>query len=261
MNLGLAGKRAIVCASSKGLGLACAEELAANGVNLIMNARGIDTLITEAKRLRETYNVDILTVATDVTTSKGRAALLSAAKGEAVDILINNAGGPPPGDFRSWSQDDWDLALNNNMIAPIELIRACIDPMIAQRFGRIVNITSSSVKSPIPQLGMSNGARAGLTGFVGGLARQVAEHNVTINNLLPGTFDTDRIKSLTLSLASEQGRDTEDIRRDMEAANPCKRIGYPKEFGHACAFLCSAHSGYVVGQNLLIDGGAFNSSF
>ena len=260
MNLGIAGRQAIVCASSKGLGLACAEELAANGVNLIMNARGIDVLTTEANRLRESYGVNVTTVAADVTTPEGRSDLLAAANGK-VDILVTNAGGPPPGDFRSWSHDDWNSALNNNMLAPIELIKMVIDPMIDQRFGRVVNITSSTVKSPIPQLGLSNGARAGLTGFVGGLARQVAEHNVTINNLLPGTFDTDRVKSLTASIALTQGSDAEDVRKDMEAANPCKRIGYPKEFGQACAFLCGAHSGFIVGQNLLIDGGAFNSTF
>ena len=260
MNLGLAGKQALVCASSRGLGLACAEELAANGVNLIMNGRDVNVLSSEAARIRSTYNVKVNPVAADVTTPEGRAKILSAVEGD-IDILVNNAGGPPPGDFRSWSQDDWNSALNSNMLTPIELIKAVIDPMISRRFGRIVNITSSSVKSPIPQLGMSNGARSGLTGFVGGLARQVAEHNVTVNNLLPGTFDTDRINSLTSSLALQQGRDASEIRKDMEAANPCKRIGYTKEFGQACAFLCSAHSGYIVGQNLLIDGGAFNSSF
>lgn len=260
MNLGLVGKQALVCASSKGLGLACAEELAANGVNLIMNARGVDALTSEANRLRSLYGINVTAVAADITTPEGRAKVLSAVEGN-IDILVNNAGGPPPGDFRSWSQDDWSGALNSNMLTPIELIKAVIDPMTSRRFGRIVNITSSSVKSPIPQLGMSNGARSGLTGFVGGLARQVAEHNVTINNLLPGTFDTDRINSLTSAMASQQGRDASEIREDMEMANPCKRIGYPKEFGQACAFLCSAHSGYIVGQNLLIDGGAFNSSF
>ena len=198
-------------------------------------------------------------VATDITSAEGRQEVLAATDGT-IDILINNAGGPPPGDFRNWSIDDWNKAVNDNMLTPIELIKAVIDPMIDQGFGRVVNITSGSVKNPIPQLGMSNGARAGLTGFVAGLARQVAKHNVTINNLLPGQFDTDRIASLFASRATAEGRDAADLRAEAEARNPCGRIGYIKEFGQACAYLCSAHSGYVVGQNLLIDGGAFNSS-
>ena len=259
MDLGLAGRQAIVCASSKGLGLACAEELAANGVNLIMNARSADVLTASSDRLRETYGVKVTAVATDITSAEGRQEVLAATDGT-IDILINNAGGPPPGDFRNWSIDDWNKAVNDNMLTPIELIKAVIDPMIDQGFGRVVNITSGSVKNPIPQLGMSNGARAGLTGFVAGLARQVAKHNVTINNLLPGQFDTDRIASLFASRATAEGRDAADLRAEAEARNPCGRIGYIKEFGQACAYLCSAHSGYVVGQNLLIDGGAFNSS-
>ena len=259
MDLGLTGRQAIVCASSKGLGLACAEELAANGVNLVMNARSADVLNASADRLREAYGVKVVAVATDITSPEGRAEVLDAAEGT-IDILVNNAGGPPPGDFRNWSMDDWNKAVNDNMLTPIELIKAVIDPMIDQRFGRIVNITSGSVKNPIPQLGMSNGARAGLTGFVAGLARQVAQHNVTINNLLPGQFDTDRIASLFASRANVEGRDAAELRAEAEARNPCRRIGYIKEFGQACAYLCSAHSGYVVGQNLLIDGGAFNSS-
>lgn len=259
MDLGLAGRQAVVCASSKGLGLACAEELAANGVNLIMNARSEDVLTASAYRLRETYGVKVTPIAVDITSKDGRQQVLAAADGT-IDILINNAGGPPPGDFRNWSMDDWNKAVNDNMLTPIELIKAVIDPMIDQGFGRIVNITSGSVKNPIPQLGMSNGARAGLTGFVAGLARQVAQHNVTINNLLPGQFDTDRIASLFASRATAEGRDAAELRAEAEARNPCRRIGYIKEFGQACAYLCSAHSGYVVGQNLLIDGGAFNSS-
>lgn len=261
MELGIKGRLAIVCASSKGLGLGCAEELAANGANLIMNARTADVLHASADRLRETYGVDVKAVATDITTEDGRAEVLAAAGGKTIDILVNNAGGPPPGDFRDWGRDDWQAAVNANMLTPIELIKAVIDPMIDQRFGRIVNVTSGSVRNPIPQLGMSNGARAGLTGFVAGLARQVARHNVTINNLLPGQFDTDRIASLFAARAEKEGRDAADIRAAAEAGNPCGRIGHIKEFGHACAFLCSAHAGYVVGQNLLIDGGAFNSSF
>ena len=259
MELGLNGRQAIVCASSKGLGLGCAEELAANGVNLIMNSRTADVLNASADRLRDTYGVKVTAMAADITTEDGRKVVLDAADG-VIDILVNNAGGPPPGDFRNWSMDDWHKALNDNMLTPIELIKAVIDPMIEQRFGRIVNITSGSVKNPIPQLGMSNGARAGLTGFVAGLSRQVAQHNVTINNLLPGQFDTDRIASLFASRAKAEGREAAELRAEAESRNPCRRIGHIKEFGQACAFLCSAHSGYVVGQNLLVDGGAFNSS-
>lgn len=259
MDLGLAGKQAIICASSKGLGMACAEELAANGVNIIINARSHDELQATAERLRTQYQVSVTPVATDITSPEGRAEVLAAADG-VVDILINNAGGPPPGDFRDWEMDDWNKALNDNMLTPIELIKAVIDPMIDQGFGRIVNITSGSVKSPIPQLGMSNGARSGLTGFVAGLARQVAKHNVTINNLLPGQFDTDRITGLFENRAKKEGRTAAELRAEAEAGNPCGRIGYIKEFGQACAFLCSAHAGYVVGQNLLIDGGASNAS-
>jgi len=259
MDLGIGGRLAIVCASSKGLGLGCAEELAANGVNLIMNARSADVLNASAERLRNTYGVNIKAIAADITTEEGRAAVLGAAD-KTIDILVNNAGGPPPGDFRDWEREDWISALNANMLTPIELIKAVIDPMIDQRFGRIVNITSGSVKNPIPQLGMSNGARAGLTGFCAGIARQVARHNVTINNLLPGQFNTDRISSLFQARAEKEGRSIQEIRASAEAANPCGRIGEINEFGQACAFLCSAHAGYVVGQNLLIDGGAFNSS-
>ncbi len=258
MELGIAGKKAIVCASSKGLGLACAEELAANGVDIIMNARTADVLNASADRLRDTYGVNVKAIACDITSPEGRAAVLDAAGH--VDILINNAGGPPPGDFRDFSMEDWQAALNGNMLTPIELIKAVIDPMIDQGFGRIVNITSGSVKNPIPQLGMSNGARAGLTGFVAGLARQVAKHNVTINNLLPGQFDTDRIAGLFAARSEKEGRPVDVIRAEAEAGNPCGRIGHIKEFGHACAYMCSAHAGYLVGQNILIDGGAFNSS-
>lgn len=258
MDLGIKGRKAIICASSKGLGLACAEELAANGVNLVMNARGAGLLNDSADRLRQTYGVTVEAVACDITTPVGREAVLKAA-GD-VDILINNAGGPPPGDFRDFSMQDWHDALNGNMLTPIELIKAVIDPMIAQKFGRIVNITSGSVKNPIPQLGMSNGARSGLTGFVAGLARQVAKHNVTINNLLPGQFDTDRIAGLFAARSKVEGRPADALRAEAEAANPCGRIGDIKEFGHACAYICSAHAGYLVGQNILLDGGASNST-
>ena len=260
MDLGIEGRLAVVCASSKGLGLGCATELAANGVNLIMNARSEDTLNASAENIRKRYQVKVKAVAADITTQEGRESTLAAAEGKTIDILVNNAGGPPPGDFRDWEREDWISAINANMLTPIELIKAVIDPMIKQKFGRIVNITSGSVKNPIPQLGMSNGARAGLTGFCAGLSRQVAEHNVTINNLLPGQFDTDRIASLFDTIAKNQGKSAKEVREATAAANPTGRIGQINEFGHACAFLCSAHAGYVVGQNLLIDGGAFNSS-
>ena len=261
MDLGIKGRLAVVCASSKGLGLGCATELAANGVDLVMCARGEEALVAAADRLRAEAGVEVAAVAADITTEEGRAEVLAAAGGRVVDILVNNAGGPPPGDFRDFGREDWLAAVNANMLTPIEMIKAVIDPMIEQRFGRIVNITSGSVRSPVPQLGMSNGARAGLTGFVAGLARQVAKHNVTINNLLPGQFDTDRIASLFESRAKQEGKKASDMRAAAEAANPAGRIGDPMEFGHACAFLCSAHSGYLVGQNLLLDGGSFNSSY
>ena len=259
MDLGIKGKLAIVCASSRGLGLGCANELAANGVDLIMNGVNPDTLNASADMIRNTHGVNVTAVAADITTAEGRAKVLGAAD-RSVDILINNAGGPPPGDFRDWERDDWVNAVNANMITPIEMIKAVIDPMIAQRFGRIVNITSGSVKNPIPHLGLSNGARAGLTGFVAGLSRQVAQHNVTINGLLPGQFNTDRINSLFAAAAKRDGKDVKDIRAAAEASNPTRRLGETNEFGQACAFLCSAASGYLVGQNLLIDGGAYNSN-
>lgn len=261
MELGIKGKLAVVCASSKGLGLGCAEALAANGVNLIMNARGAAVLADSAERLADTYGVAVTPIAADITTEEGRGAVLAAAKNATVDILINNAGGPPPGDFRDWNEADWLTAVGANMLTPIALIKAVIDPMIEQKFGRIVNITSGSVRNPIPQLGMSNGARAGLTGFVAGLARQVAQHNVAINNLLPGQFDTDRIDALFEARSAAEGKDKAVIRAEAEAANPSRRIGTISEFGQACAFLCSADAGYIIGQNLLIDGGAFNSSY
>ncbi|MBV8703239.1 MAG: SDR family oxidoreductase, partial [Acetobacteraceae bacterium] len=194
----------------------------------------------------------------DISTEAGRAAALAACP--APDILVNNAGGPPPGDFRDWDRDAWIRAIDANMLAPIFMIKAVVDGMAERRFGRIVNITSASVKSPIPQLGMSNGARAGLTGFVAGLARQVAKHNVTINNLLPGPFLTDRLRSGAAHLAQRNNRSVEEELALRGQENPTGRVGDPAEFGEACAFLCAASSGYIVGHNLLLDGGAFNSS-
>ena len=258
MDLGLQGRTALVCASSKGLGRACAMSLAREGVDLVITARGADALERTAEEIRAATGVRVLTVAGDITTDEGRQAALAACP--APDILVNNAGGPPPGDFRDWSRDDWIRALDANMLTPIALIRAVIDGMIERKFGRIVNITSASVKSPIPTLGMSNGARAGLTGFVAGLARQVARHNVTINNLLPGPFMTDRQRTINAPFAAKSGRPVEDEIAERAKSSPAGRIGEPEEFGVACAFLCGADSGFIVGQNLLMDGGAFNST-
>ncbi len=258
LDFGIAGKKAVVCASSKGLGFGCADALAAVGVNLIMNARTAETLANAADRIRDKHGVEVTEVAADITTDEGRAAVLEAAGH--VDILVNNAGGPPPGDFRDWTRETWIKALDANMLAAFELIKAVVDPMIENKFGRIVNITSGSVKSPIPMLGLSNGARAALTGFCAGLSRQVAQHNVTVNGLLPGQFNTDRIESLITNSAKAEGRSREDVRASLEERNPAKRLGEIEEFGFACAWMCSAHSGYLTGQNILIDGGSFNST-
>lgn len=258
MDLGLAGKRALVCAASKGLGRASAMALAREGVAVTITARHAEKLEQTAAEIRAATGAKVTTAPGDIATEAGRAAALKACPDP--DILVNNAGGPPPGDFRDWSRDDWIRALDANMLAPIALIRAVIDGMIARRFGRIVNITSGSVKSPIPQLGMSNGARAGLTGFIGGLARQVAHHNVAINNLLPGPFLTDRLRSNAADAARAAGKTADELLAQRAKTTPAQRIGDPEEFGFACAFLCSAHAGFIVGQNLLLDGGAFNSS-
>jgi len=258
LDFGISGKTAIVCASSKGLGFGCADALAAVGVNLVMNARTAETLAAAADRIRTKHGVSVTEIASDITTPDGRAAVLDAA-GQ-VDILINNAGGPPPGDFRDWTRETWIEAFDANMLAAFDLIKAVVDPMIERRFGRIVNITSGSVKSPIPMLGLSNGARAALTGFCAGLSRQVAQHNVTINGLLPGQFNTDRIESLINNTAKAEGRSPADVRATFEDRNPAKRLGEIEEFGFACAWMCSAHSGYLTGQNILIDGGSFNST-
>ena len=255
MDLGIRGRRAIVCAASKGLGRACAEALAENGVALVINARGADALASTAAEIRARHGVDVVTVAADVATEEGRAALLAACSDP--DILVNNAGGPPPGDFREWGEDVWLAALRANMLAPIALIRAVIDGMGGRGFGRIVNITSAAVKAPIPDLGLSNGARAGLTGLVSGVARQVASKGVTINNILPGRFATDRLKANIAAGAQRRGVTFEEAERGAVAAVPAGRFGEPAEFGQLCAFLCSTHAGYVTGQNLLIDGGAF----
>ena len=258
MDMGLHGTCALVCAASKGLGRACAMALAREGVAVTITARTADALERTADEIRAATGVAVTTVAGDITTEQGRAAALAACPDP--DILVNNAGGPPAGDFRNWEREDWIKALDANMLTPIALIRAVVDGMVARRFGRIVNITSASVKSPIATLGMSNGARAGLTGFVAGLSRQVARHNVTINNLLPGPFLTDRLRSNAGAAANEAGKTVDDFLRDRAKQSPAGRVGDPAEFGDACVFLCAASSGFIVGQNLLLDGGGFNAT-
>ncbi len=258
MDMGLQGRTALVCAASKGLGRACAMALAREGVAVTITARTPGPLHQAAAEIQAATGVEVTAVAGDITTEEGRAAALAACP--APDILVNNAGGPPPGDFRNWERDDWIKALDANMLTPIALIRAVVDGMTSRRFGRIVNITSASVKSPIATLGMSNGARAGLTGFVAGLARQVAQHNVTINNLLPGPFLTDRLRTTTQALAAKSGRTVEEEIAVRAKQSPANRVGDPAEFGDACVFLCAAQSGFIVGQNLLLDGGAFNAT-
>ncbi len=259
MDLGIRGRTALVCAASKGLGKGCALALAREGVNLVITARGEEALEAAAAEILKATGARVAAVAGDITTPRGRAAALQACPDP--DILVNNAGGPPPGDFRAWSREDWVKALDANMLAPIELIKATVDGMIARKFGRIVNITSGAVKMPIPELGLSNGARTGLTGFVAGLARQTVAHNVTINNLLPGPFDTDRLRSNLAFNAQKLGQTPEELARARSEANPAKRFGTVAEFGDACAFLCSAQTGYITGQNLLLDGGAFPGTF
>jgi 3-oxoacyl-[acyl-carrier protein] reductase len=258
MDLGIKGKTALVCAASKGLGKGCAMSLAREGVNLVITARGREALEAAAGELRK-FGVKVTAVAGDITTEDGRKAALAACPSP--DILVNNAGGPPTGDFREWDREAWIRAVNANMITPIELIKATVDGMIARRFGRIVNITSSSVKAPIPALGLSNGARAGLTGFIAGLARQTVKHNVTINNLLPGSFDTDRVRATLAGFAKQAGVTEQEAKANRLKSIPAGRLGDPAEFGDACAYLCSAQASYVTGQNFLIDGGAYPGTF
>lgn len=258
MDLGIKGKRALVCASSKGLGRGCAEALAEAGVDLVLNARGAEALEATAAAIRAAHGVSVTAVAADITTQAGRAAVLAAAGH--IDILVTNAGGPPPGLWSDWDRDDFIAALDGNMLTPIALMQAALPGMMAQGWGRVVNITSGSVKAPIPQLGLSNAARTGLTGFVAGTARQVAEKGVTINNLLPGIHDTDRAVSLDTGVSAAQGISMEQARTNREATIPARRYGTASEFGAACAFLCSQHAGFIVGQNLLLDGGAVNAT-
>ncbi|MGQ0654786.1 MAG: SDR family oxidoreductase [Betaproteobacteria bacterium] len=259
MDLGIRGRTALVCAASKGLGKGCAAALAREGVDLVITARGREALEASADEIRKACGVKVAAVAGDITTEEGRAAALAACPSP--DILINNAGGPPPGDFRDWDRETWVKALDGNMIAPILLIRAVIDGMIGRRFGRIVNITSGAVKHPIAELGLSNGARTGLTGFVAGLARQTVQHNVTINGLLPGPFDTDRLRANFEFNAKKQGKTAAEMAEARRQAHPAKRFGTVEEFGDACAYLCSAQAGYITGQNLLLDGGSYPGTF
>ncbi len=289
MDLGIAGKWALVCGASKGLGLGCAQALHAEGVNVVLVARGLEVLQQSAIDLIATQAINtpasgqneglnqqsqqnqpkvlskVLFVAADITTEAGRAAAFSVAggPGKDFDIVITNAGGPPPGDFRNWEREDWLKAVDANMLTPIELIKATVDGMAARGFGRVVNITSSSVKAPIEILGLSNGARSGLTGFVAGIARNsnLVANNVTINNLLPGTFDTDRIKTTLQGQATKTGQSLEEVRETRRKTIPAKRFGNPAEFGATCAFLCSQQASYITGQNILTDGGAYSGTY
>ena len=258
MELGITGKRALVCASSKGLGRGCAAALAAAGVDLVMNGRNAEVLEAAAEKIRADHGVRVTTVAADVAAQVGRDALLEAAQG--VDILVNNAGGPPPGLWSDWDRDDFITALDANMLAPIAMMKALLPGMIDQGWGRVVNITSASVKAPIPQLGLSNSARAGLTGYVAGTARQVAAHGVTINNLLPGIHATDRAVSLDTGVSEAQGISMAEAKTQREATIPARRYGTAEEFGATCAFLCSQHAGFIVAQNIVLDGGALNAT-
>jgi 3-oxoacyl-[acyl-carrier protein] reductase len=259
MDLGLKGRKAIICASSKGLGRACAEALAEAGCAIVLNGRHEDVLTDAAETLRSAYGVSVTAVAADVSTPEGQKALLAACPEP--DILVNNNGGPPHRDFRELDRQAILDGVTQNMVTPIELIKAVIDGMAARRFGRIVNITSTSVYKPIPGLDLSSGARAGLTSFLAGVARTMAKDNVTINNLLPGAFDTDRLRGGIRFGAEKAGLEPDEVAQKRMAEIPAQRFGAPQEFGQACAFLCSAQAGYITGQNLIIDGGAYNSAF
>ena len=264
MDLGIAGKWALVCGASKGLGLGCAQALVREGVNVLIVARGAEVLQAAAANLiadsARPAGAEVLFVAADITTEAGRAAVFAVRRD--FDIVVTNAGGPPPGDFRDWDRDAWIKAVDANMLTPIELIKATVDGMAARGFGRVVNITSSAVKAPIDILGLSNGARSGLTGFVAGAARsKLASQGVTLNNLLPGKFDTDRLATTLGAAATKSGKSLDDVRRAQQAQIPAARFGTPEEFGAICAFLCSVHAGYITGQNLLADGGAYPGTF
>ena len=264
MDFGLKGKWALVGGASKGLGYGCAEALAKEGCHLVVVARRADVLKEAAQALRA-HGTTVLEVAEDITTEAGRQAVwqVKGGPGKAFDIVVTNAGGPPPGDFRDWGRDEWIKAVDGNMLTPIELIKATVDGMAERGFGRIVNITSSSVKAPIDILGLSNGARSGLTGFVAGVARipKLVSRNVTINNLLPGSFDTDRIRATITGASKKTGQSEDEIRAARIKTIPAGRFGQAKEFGEACAFLCSQQAAYITGQNLLIDGGAYPGTY
>jgi 3-oxoacyl-[acyl-carrier protein] reductase len=262
MDLGIKGKWALVGGASKGLGYGCAQALAQEGVNVVIVARGKDALLDAATQLKsECPGVEVIAVPVDITTTEGRAAIFAERKD--YDIVVTNAGGPPPGDFRDWDRDAWIKAVDANMLTPIELIKATIDGMAARGYGRIVNITSSAVKAPIDILGLSNGARSGLTGFIAGVARnpKIAARGVTLNNLLPGAFDTDRLRVTMVGAAQKTGKPVEDIADARRQTIPAQRFGTPAEFGAICAFLCSAHAGYINGQNVLADGGAYPGTY
>lgn len=255
MDLGIKGKTAIVCAASKGLGKGCAMALAKEGADVVISARGADALNATAEEIRKATGAKVTAIVCDVTTEDGRKQIMAACLNP--DILINNAGGPPPGDFKDFSLDDWRKAVEWNMITPLALIKSTVYGMMDRGFGRIVNITSQSVKAPIASLELSNGARAGLTGAVAVMARRAVKRNVTINALLPGPFDTDRLRGSTKKMAELQGIAVEEAMRQRQAAVPAGRFGTPEEFGAAAAFLCSAHAGFITGQNLLLDGGIY----
>ena len=260
MDLGIAGKWALVCAASKGLGKGCAAALVREGVNVVITARGAEALEATAAELRALGGGEVRTVAGDITTRAGRAKALEACP--QVDILINNAGGPPPGDFRDWDREAWIKALDANMLTPIELMKATVDAMAGRGYGRVINITSGAVKAPIDILGLSNGARSGLTGFVAGLARSnIAGRGVTINGLLPGAFDTDRLRATMQGAAAKSGQALEAVMAKRAAAIPAQRFGTWEEFGVVCAFICGVHAGYLTGQNILLDGGAYPGTF
>jgi 3-oxoacyl-[acyl-carrier protein] reductase len=255
MDLQISGKSAIVCASSKGLGKACAKALANEGVNVLICGRGQEALDQARDELAALGKGEVRALRADVTTDEGRNALLSACP--APDILVNNAGGPPPGDFRDWGQQDWFDAVNANMYSAIDMIRRTLDGMMERGFGRVVNITSVAVKMPVNALGLSNGARAGLTGFISGIAREPAQHNVTINNLLPGYIATDRMWAVVEASAKTAGMDVDEFGEQMFSKVGAKRPGDPDEFGAVCAFLCSQQAAYITAQNILMDGGLY----
>jgi 3-oxoacyl-[acyl-carrier protein] reductase len=259
MDLGIKGRTALVCAASKGLGRACAMSLAREGADVTILARGREALERTAEDIRKASGVRVTAIVADITTPEGRAAALAACPQP--DILVNNAGGPPPGDFREWTREDWIKAVDANMLTPIELIKATVDGMIARKFGRIVNITSNSVKAPIEELGLSNAARSGLTGFVAGLARKTVRHNVTINNILPGQFMTDRLKTRLTVNAKEAGVTMEQYLEKRSQVIPAGRFGNPDEFGELCAYVCSVQAAFITGQNFLIDGGTYPGTY